>query len=479
MNEVAACRVLLLRAYELRDDATDWSAADREWASRAAAEVEGEGASADAFIARRAALAVERLRERDRRIGRLLESLRWPAWVGGLVPALALLGGIAADALGPGRHVNLLAPPLLGLLAWNLVVYVVLAARGVRRLANSRASGPGPLAQALARLAHVTGPAPRRAGPVAAAFVRDWTLASARLTAARLSRVLHASAAAFALGAIGSMYLRGVALAYRAGWESTFLDAQQVHALLGFALTPASALTGIGLPDAAAIEAMRLPDGGAGAAPWLHLYAVTVALVVLLPRLLLFVGNNWIERRLSRSFVLPLGEPYYRSLLGILHATGTVVCIAPYGLELSAQATLNLNTLLRLVVGTQASVSAAPATPFGAEDDIDARSLAAGATLLLPLFAMTATPEAENHGAFIDRLRAAAAEETQLVVLVDAGAFRRRFDDAPRGEERRALWHRLAKDRRVQVAFVDLEQAEPGQEERRSLSAALEAAARR
>ena len=47
-------------------------------------------------------------------------------------------------------------------------------------------------------------------------------------------------------------------LEYRAGWESTFLDAARVRALLGFALAPAAWLTGIALPDVARLEACLL-----------------------------------------------------------------------------------------------------------------------------------------------------------------------------------------------------------------------------
>ena len=54
MNETAARHVTLVRALETAaaSDAT-WTAADAAWASRAAAEVVGEGADADRFLARR------------------------------------------------------------------------------------------------------------------------------------------------------------------------------------------------------------------------------------------------------------------------------------------------------------------------------------------------------------------------------------------------------------------------------------------
>jgi len=81
MNESAARRVVLLRAFERAPPSDAWSDDDRAWATRAAAQVEGENATADAFIARRGALGVERLAERDARVPKLLASVTWPAWI--------------------------------------------------------------------------------------------------------------------------------------------------------------------------------------------------------------------------------------------------------------------------------------------------------------------------------------------------------------------------------------------------------------
>jgi hypothetical protein len=476
MNEAAARRTVLLRAYEREPASDTWSEEDRAWATRAAAQVEGERATDDAFVARRAALAIEKLAGREKRVPRLLASVEWPAWLGWTIPALAFAAGAAADSIGAGKQVNLLAPPLLALLAWNLIVYLVILVRGTWGLVDERARGLGPIARLLARLAHVTGTAPKRSGKVAAEFIGDWMQASRRLTAARIGRVLHASSAAFALGALAALYLRGIAFEYRAGWESTFLDAAAVHSLLGAVLGPASALTGIDLPDVAGFEALRFSTGGGViAAPWLHLYAVTLGFAVLLPRLLLALGNRWLEARLTERFPLPLGEPYFRALLRVLHEAPVVARVAPYGTQLSPQATLNLNALLMQALGAKSTVSIAPSTAFGAEDDIDAQQIAGKAALLAPLYSLSATPESENHGAFADRLRAAAGE-AQIIALVDESAFRRQLGETARVEERRTLWRSFAGDRRLKVVFVDLEQPDQPAA-RQSLQTALDTAA--
>jgi hypothetical protein len=461
MNENAARQTLLVRAYEREPPQPAWSEEDRAWATQAAAQVEGEQAAADVFIARRSALAIERLASRDKHVQRLLSAVTWRQWIGWAVAVLALGAGFAADAVGAGKRVNLLAPPLLALLAWNLFVYLLIVVRGSWSLFDRRARDLGPLARTLSRITHAVSKAPRRHGTVpAAAFLQDWAQASSTLTAARIGRVLHVAAATFAVGALAGMYLRGLALEYRAGWESTFLEAGAVQWLLDAVLGPAAALTGIALPDASGYEALRFSAGpGAIAAPWLHLYAVTVALVVLVPRLLLALGDRWLEARQTARFPLRLDDAYFQRLTRFLRGTPATVNAVPYSLQLSPQATLGLNNLLTQTLGPRTAISIAPAVAFGGEDGIDARAVARGVNIVVPLFALTATPEQENHGAFLERLKAAAGT-AQLAVLVDESGFRRQFGDGTRRDERRALWRKLLHQRGCASVFVDLETAD-------------------
>ncbi len=462
MNESAARATLLVRAYE-RAPSPHWSDADRDWATQAAAHIVGEGAGDDAFIARRAALAVERLSERDPAVARLLAAVTWRPWIGHALAAAALALGLAVDAIGAQGRVNLLAPPLLGLLAWNVFVYLLIATRGFARLARRSRRALSPLAAAVARFAHaLADPALRLGGSAGGTFLSDWAHASRRLTAARAGRVLHVAAIAFALGTLASLYLRGIAFEYRAGWESTFLDAPQVHALLAAVLGPASRLTGIALPDAAALAALRFPESaGAIAAPWLHLYAATIALAVLLPRLALALADRWIEARWTRRFRLPLDETYYRRLTRTLRATSERVRVLPYSVQLSPQAALGLNALLAKTLGAKTVVEIAPATPFGDEDRVDAKQLAQPApdvTVAAPLFALAATPEPENHGAFVARVREVLAPGTRLVALIDESSFARQFGAASaRAIERRDGWRRMLDAHGCPAVFADLE----------------------
>lgn len=466
MTENDARNALLVRAFETAATPQPaWTDEDREWASRAAAEVEGEHASPDAFVHRRARLAVERLSARDRGARRLLQSLTWRPWVGRVLTPVAFAIGAAADAIGAGQRVNVLAPPLLALIVWNLVVYAATGLRALASLPTGRRR-PGPLTTLLARAAHAT-TAPRRADstpPVLARFAADWAQASAKLSAARVARVLHVSAIAFALGALAGMYVRGLGLDYRAGWESTFLDAARVRALLDFALGPAAWLTGITLPDTARLEAIRMPgSSGEPAARWIHLYAVTVALTVLLPRLLLAALARLREHRLSARFPLALDDAYFSALVRAHRGEAASVVAVPYSHPLSPQAALGLRAMLGSAMGAKTTLTIAPTTAYGEEASAAAVLQATEPpTLVLALLSSTATPELQAHDVFVDTLATALPAGAALLVMIDESAFLARFGDTDptatrRREERRTAWTRFLAPRGRRPLFVDLE----------------------
>lgn len=294
MTEDEARRVLLLQARETDGPSTLWGAEDRRWATRQATEAVGDDAAPQRFVVARATVALQRLLPRDGAGRRWLTRRGWhAAWV-----LLAVLGGfiagLAADQLGTPQRVNLLAPAVWAVVAWNLAVYAALLlplpALGLRdaltRWGLGRDEGPDAL----------------------------WARHAEPLQAARVALVLHAAAAALGAGLMAGLYLRGLVLDYRAGWQSTFLDAAGVQQALAWLLAPASRLSGIAVPDVAPLRIGPGGDAVATAAPWIHLYATTLALAVLLPRGLLAVLAGWRARWLSRHFPLPLDTPYFEAL---------------------------------------------------------------------------------------------------------------------------------------------------------------------
>ena len=304
MTEDEARRVLLVQAHEpaLQPDAAAgdpallrlWSAEDRAWATRQALSAVGEQAKPEPFVIARAGAALQRLLPRSPQAQRWLDRRLWhPAWMS-VALVLGFVAGLVADELGPPQRVNLLAPAVWAVVAWNLAVYLALLLP---------MPGHG-LRSWLARWVQRSGEH----------FALLWARHAAPLTGQRVALVLHLAAAALALGLIAGLYLRGLVLDYRIGWQSTFVDAPVVQAVLGVLLAPASALTGISLPDVAPLRLAPGQQASASAAPWIHLLAATLALVVVLPRAVLAL-LAWVRaRHRMRHFKLPLDTPYFEGL---------------------------------------------------------------------------------------------------------------------------------------------------------------------
>lgn len=464
MNEQDALAVTAVRAIETADrDRTLWSDADRSWASRAAAEVVGERAAPDTFVARRARLALERLSERYPPLRKAVAVLHWRRWIGVAIIAFAFLAGIAIDRIGDGRQINLLAPPVIGLLAWNLFAYALLLASPLLRAVGAHDFSAGPMRRAIARIAGGIDRLPRREakGPLGAAitkFVGDWSKRSAPLYNARAARLLHWGAAALACGVVAGLYLRGLAFEYRITWESTFLDAAAVHRILALALAPGALVTGIPIPTVDELNAMRsgAAAASANAANALHLLAATVAVVVVVPRLLLGFMAWIIERHRRARIDVELADAYHQRVLRGFHGGPVRIKVVPYSYRVPSAALTGVQSIIRRAFGGSASLVVATPVEYGGEDALTPAALPDGAGPTIALFNLAATPEREAHGAFVERLREAARSQPVLV-LVDESSFAGRSEvDAARLEERRKLWRASFAERGVEPVFANL-----------------------
>ena len=311
-----------------------------------------------------------------------------------------------------------------------------------------------------------------------ARFSRDWLASSAPLQAARLATLLHGAAALLALGALVSLYARGLVWDVRAGWDSTFLGPVAVRALLGVVLGPAAALSGQALPDAATLANLRLAGGGGeSAARWIHLWALTLGLAVVLPRSLL-AALAW-RRARALAAGLPL-DPNDAGLQRLLRSAGgqpQPVSVLPYSYQLDASRQAALTSVLAQHIGPLARVQLLPSLAQGAEDQSAAWWPGPPAHTVVALFALTATPERETHGVFLQALAGrlasrpagggppdgAAGVAPQLLVMVDESGFRARLgpagasaDGPQRLDQRRAAWRALLQPLALVPLFVDL-----------------------
>lgn len=461
MNESEARATLLVRAFEA-SLSPPWTEADRDWASREALRSEGSQAAADRLIAARAGFAAQRLAAREPAVGAALAASAGHPGFGALLLAAAFAAGVALDSLGAQGRIEILSPPLLGLLAWNLAVYaslVVIAARAPGRARDPAGSARGAIDRLAALVPERWRRSPSARSSALARFAADWAPRGQALRAARLVAWLHAGAALLALGALASLYLRGLVFEFRAGWDSTFLGPDAVHAIATALYGPASAVSGIALPGVDEIARLRFSEGsGENAARWIHLQALTVVAFIVLPRAVLAAVATAKARRLARRFPLPLTDAYYRRLLP-RRAEGTAVCVLPYGYRFpDARFGALQRALEEQTAGRVALELAEPIVP--GSDDADALRLppeAAGAQMLVVLFALTATPERETHGGFARAIAARHANETAVRVWIDETDFRAHF--GADGDERRAqrcdAWRRMLADEGLEPEFVD------------------------
>jgi len=297
----------------------------------------------------------------------------------------------------------------------------------------------------------------------------EWAVLSEPLTRARLSRTVHLSAAAFALGAVLSLYARGLLTQYVAGWESTFLDATQVHTLLSWLFTPVLSvfpfLQGFSLAD---IESLRFSTGvpatgaATGGERWVYLYGATILLLVVLPRVLLAGFAGWRARRLARRFPLELEHPYFRRLADSIGAgTPALLRVLPYSFTLDEARDRGLWTVAAMALGAQARVLLRPTVPYGEEpkDALgDTPGDEAGVTVTAALFSLAATPEKENHGAFLDYL--VRASRRGVAVLLDESSMTERGAGQAgleaRVAERIALWRQFCSFHGTAATVVNL-----------------------
>lgn len=470
MNEQIARDVVLVRAIELADQKKEvLSEDDRMYASRSARELAQWQASdkhadvtPDDFLQQRSEQILKRLAERTPAFAGFAKrstGLRALAW---LLPVLALALGAALDRITDPHRVDLLSAPLLLIIAWNLLVYLGLL---ISLFIPGRATG-GPKSGLIRRLSVGKLAVPRKVPPVLAtgllSFMGEWSQLSAKLTAARLGRTIHLSAAMFALGAVLSLYGRGLLSQYAAGWESTFLDATQVHSLLSVLFAPAIAVFQLQGFTLAEIEALRFPQTTApeGGARWVHLYAATIFLLVVLPRLVLALVANWRAARLSRRFPLDLDQPYFRKLNETIGAgTGGMLRVLPFSFTVDEARHRGLGQIAIMLFGEQGRMMLRPSTSYGEEPrevlrDVDIND--PNVTMTAVLFNLTATPEKENHGAFLDYL--VKASPRGIAVLLDESSFVERMGQADqRGlAERTALWQEFCHFHQTTATVVNL-----------------------
>jgi hypothetical protein len=262
--------------------------------------------------------------------------------------------------------------------------------------------------------------------------------------------LLHVGAFALAFGAIAGMYISGIAFEYRATWESTWLDAPDVQRYVNVVLGPAARVLGIRVPD---VAPLRSPGEG-DARPWIHLWATTLGLFVLLPRATLAAVEALKVARLSRSLPVEVDGGYVRRALHSGRGAATVVEVVYYSCAPERALRDKLHTILQEHAGARAVIRDGASLEYGDDPgQIVLPEPSPGVVALV--FTLAQTPEPEVHGKFIERLRERLdAASRELVLVLEMATYRQRVGSENRVRERRATWERLL--RSVQASALEL-----------------------
>ncbi len=450
-------KVLMVQAIEESDEGEGIVTAGdkREAATLAGAPLSrrGDESERDNFLISRADTLLSRI------LARHPESPRWlelsPAHHFGFVSlSLALVAAIAGfltNELGPDKRINILSFPLLGIMFWSVLVYVREAVGFFRKKKSGDEEGGwiGGLSAALASPNYQATSVENGEGTKAAIlsgarfkFETRWRRLYRPVTFAKIKATLHGTAFLLAASAIGGMYTKGLANEYRAVWESTFFtDSTHLRPFLKMVLGPAVSLSGDTLPDTAELDAIHWKSGdgeisGENAARWIHWYALTIGLFVLIPRAVLTVF--WRLRSIHLGSKLPFLEVsprYFERLLATSTGTAHRVHVVPYAFEPDAEGKRALIKRLEDQFGQSLDVTWETSITFGDEEDFSFPLLESEGELLL-LFHFGSTPEVETHLA-VFRTLAEKASHPLRFVLLDATAFDRKSTSFAEADERR------------------------------------------
>ena len=344
-DEPDARRIVLIQAIEATDTRGKLiSDAEKDQAERTVLSQRSGGRNERPdpawFIAARAAELLHSVESRSPELVRLDSRDPWWDRLGWLLPLAALVAGFASDRLFNWSRTDLLSIPLIGVIVWNVAVYLLLFASAVRKPGGtSFVRGLSEMPSWFSRRA-----AARLRQSAGLKFRLLWWRAAGAMEAARLYKLLHLGAAAWAIGVVLSIVVVGLATQFRVGWESTWLGASAVHAVLNVMALPARAL---GL-EGFTIEQVRALEFGRGAVPgqaeaqrWALIYIAFLTAMVIVPRSLLWALAAYRVRAAGRKVALDLGGDYFADVLARVSPARVAIGVHAVDARLK-QAVLNM-----------------------------------------------------------------------------------------------------------------------------------------
>ena len=428
----------------------------KEVSARCAREV-GEQADFKKLLLTRAEGVLELLRSKSAVPFKKLQGIPYLA-IGSVLAVLAFVGGILTNEFSvTDNRINLLSPPLLGVIAWNLIIYCWIATalvfnRGKSPVGYIRRTFASAVLKLQTRGSH--------GQEALVSFYGKWTEAELPLLRGRIAEILHFSVALFGLGLIASIGIHGWGTEYTVGWESTWLSDKPAAVLtfinLFYGMIPVNAdLFNQLTPQV--IESMKFGAGhGQNAAPWLVQLFYIISLIVVVPRILLGLYAYAKARYIENHFPIDLDSVYYSNILRQWRGQTMLIQIIPFSYPLTDKvkdgiqkfaSELHPENSRCIFSEAQHENTKLPEIPAGEQTEV---------------IAVTSTPETEVQGRFIAELKQKALDSKALLrVVIDTSGFLARFANTPqRIAERKKNWSNFLAPYGVSFAFVNLTDAD-------------------
>ncbi|TDU64570.1 uncharacterized protein DUF2868 [Prosthecobacter fusiformis] len=362
--------------------------------------------------------------------------------------AVALVVGYALSGLGQAAEFNLLALPLVGVLLWNAIIMVLSLVWEL--WPAPQASRGSSLMEWLAQRVSPVGNERTAEGETLTGLTVDQRFALLANAPAmerlqrRLRSWMHIAAALLALGSIIGLYARGWSQEYRAVWESTLLSESGAQKFFGTLFGPTADTLNLALPLEDLPQMHR--TGGttlspAPALPWIHLYAGTLFLFVMVPRIGLAGLTLWRAHRVMSKRLRKLGwRTYLKRTLRAVEGGQEVIPILIHATD----ATPTHRDVWARGVRERFGAMIEPEMihiPLGDEDDFVAGWKPANARVVV-IFNLATTPEQEVQRQFVLGVKQALEthhRDADLIVLLDATSIGNRWSP-DKVASREKLW---------------------------------------
>lgn len=411
----------------------------------------GEASDPAAFLSVRAALLAKKHFPQNADAPKMLKT--WA--VTSAVLLLSFIVGLAAQQIASDTHrINLLSPPLILFILWNLAVYLCLFASFITKTALKR-EVTSPIRRHLSNLILKI---VRRSGKekTTVAFWSEMIPMCRKSIGAYVAFLLHGAAVMLTLGFIAGMSLRGFSTAYTAGWESTWLSdkPEAVLAVLNFfyGWLP-FADTSLTITEVKGMQFVGSQTGTAGA-PWMIAIMASAVIFVVIPRCILAAAAALRQRKAADNLALNLNQPYFVNLIRQWRGKKMNIQVIPFATALSATEKSGLESIAS-ELGLGAPSFDFVETVF--EDD--KLPELKGESECWAVFSMGATGESDVQGVFIEDLKKLCKKQNALLrVFVNSASFEKRFSSVPaRIEERARSWKEFLKAHDVHFAIVNFE----------------------